>query len=94
MITVADGYTVEYATCVIVSITASLCLIGGLGATFYASYIQASFIMLIILLFAAKVFFIPGDLLGTYNILTFFKRLRFLIETFFRQVHLKKSIEL
>lgn len=60
MITVANGYSVEFALCVIIAITASLVMIGGLGATFYASYFQSSIMLLIILLFAGKIYFMPS----------------------------------
>lgn len=67
MITIIDGYSVEFASVACAAIIACNCLSGGLGATFYASYFQSCGIFVIIVLFAAKTFFSSNGPFGKQN---------------------------
>ncbi len=49
--TLVDGYSVEMATILCVAIICGYTMIGGLGATFYASYFNTAFIFIGMLTF-------------------------------------------
>ena len=65
MTNMVKGLSVEYATGLVAAVIGTYTFIGGLGATFYVSYLNTATIFIILLIFAFKVFYTPGDVTYT-----------------------------
>ena len=63
MVNLVKGLSVELATGLIVLVTGTYTYIGGLGATFYVSYINTGFIYIIMLTFLLRVYHSPSSVL-------------------------------
>ena len=56
-----DGFSVEMATAILTAIIGGYTMIGGLGATFYASYFNTAFIFLGMFIFCFCIYTNEGE---------------------------------
>ncbi len=61
IVSLIQGSSVELATLICAGIIMGYTMIGGLGATFYASYFNTAFIFIGMLIYCYKVYFSGGD---------------------------------
>ena len=58
------GLSVEYATGLVAAVIGTYTFMGGLGATFYVSYINTATVFILIVIFSIKVFSDPSGAKG------------------------------
>ena len=61
MIDLVEGLSLELSTCLVALIILSYTYIGGLGATFYVSYVNTSCMFVIMFIFLVKIYHDIGD---------------------------------